>query len=141
MVQVISGVTLNYFTPLSISFLGVNFNKSTIILDSLIMSYMLAKFQDNLSSITTSAIKFLNFKFLYIKLCIKEDSTMEIFTILKIQCLLSTVALFLVNVMHLSHFDQILDFKFLTFSQFRVFKSCKMIIFSLDINILKKLRF
>ena len=96
----------NYFTQLSISLLGANFNKSTIGLDSLIIFYMLAKFQDNIRSITTSS-----FKFLYIKLCIKEDSTMEIFTILKIQCLLSTVALFLVKIMHLSHFDQIFDFK------------------------------
>ena len=96
----------NYFTQLSISLLGANFNKSTIGLDSLIIFYMLAKFQNNLRSITTSS-----FKFLYIKLCIKEDSTMEIFTILKIQCLLSEVALFLVKIMHLSHFDQIFDFK------------------------------
>lgn len=46
-------------------FLNANFNKFTIGLDFLI-PYMVAKFQDNLKSITMLLFKFLNFKFFYL---------------------------------------------------------------------------
>ena len=46
-------------------FLNANFNKFTIGLDFLIL-YMVAKFLDNLKSITMLLFKILNFKFFYL---------------------------------------------------------------------------
>lgn len=51
-------------------FLITNFNKSSVRLDFLIL-YMVAKFLDNPKSITMLLFKILNFKFFYLKLCIK----------------------------------------------------------------------
>ena len=51
----------------------MNFDKSTIELDDLFMLYILMKFQDDdLRLITIASIKGLNFKFLYLKLCMKD---------------------------------------------------------------------
>ena len=65
-------VTLNYITPLIISVLDSNFNKSTIGLNSISILYMLAKFQDDQKSITMSSIICLNLKFLHLKLCVDQ---------------------------------------------------------------------
>ena len=52
----------------------MNFDKSTIELDDLFILYILMKFQDDdLRLITIASIKDLNFKFLYLKLCMKDE--------------------------------------------------------------------
>ena len=67
-----SHVTLSNIIPFNM-FLHVNFDKSTIELDDLFMLYILMKFQDDdLRLITIASIKGLNFKFLYLKLCMKD---------------------------------------------------------------------
>ena len=71
LVHVTLGITLSYVTSLNISLLNVNFNKSTVGLNSILILFMLAKFQDNLRSIIMSLIMCLNLKFLHLKLCIK----------------------------------------------------------------------
>ena len=45
LLKITLGVTLSNVTPLGISLLNVNFNKSIVGLDSLLILYMLAKFQ------------------------------------------------------------------------------------------------
>ena len=58
--------------------LDANFNKSIIELDFLLIRYMLAKFQDNRISITILSIKCLNFKFLHLKLYLKDEFLKQI---------------------------------------------------------------
>ena len=50
----------------------MNFNKSTVGLNFFLIIDVLAKFQNNLRLITISLIKHKNYKFLYLRLCIKE---------------------------------------------------------------------
>ena len=65
-------IILSNITLFDISSLDVNFNKSTIGLDSFLTFYMLVKFHDNQKSIIMSSTMNLNFKFLYLKLSIKD---------------------------------------------------------------------
>ena len=59
----LTNITLNNITLLSISLLDVNFNKSIVGLDFLLVLYMLTKFHDDLRSIIMSLIKCLNLNF------------------------------------------------------------------------------
>jgi len=65
LLKVALGVILSYIISFNISLLDTNFNKSTVGLNSIFILYMLAKFQDNLRSITISLIICLNLKFLH----------------------------------------------------------------------------
>ena len=60
--------------PLNIFLLNVNFDKFTIELHFLIISLMFAKFLEDQKSLVALLIKYLNFKFCSLKLCIKNKS-------------------------------------------------------------------
>ena len=65
-------IILSNITLFDISSLDVNFNKSTIGLDSFLTFYMLVKFHDNQKSIIMSSTMNLNFKFFIFKIVHKR---------------------------------------------------------------------
>ena len=72
-IQIASSVILCYVIPLNIFLLTQILTNLTLYLDSLILLYILAIFQNDLRSIILLLFKYLNFKFLYLKLCIKDE--------------------------------------------------------------------
>ena len=61
-----------------ISILSVKFENLTVGLHVLIISFMLAKFQEDQRSIVMLSIKWLNYKFCDIKFCIKKKKSLLI---------------------------------------------------------------
>ena len=69
---IILDVILNNLTPLNIFHLDANFNKWIIGLDFSLLLSILVNYKDEFRSINISSIKELKFKFMYLKLCIKD---------------------------------------------------------------------
>ena len=66
------GNKLGATTPLNIFLLNVNFDKFTIGLNFLLISFIFANFSKEKKSILMSSIKYLNFKFLWYKIIHKK---------------------------------------------------------------------